>query len=283
MDKQQLYTSAETRKLLNISSSTLRSLVERGLIEKVTQVGYKYGYYTKKSVDQYLEEKQLFDEIYSSNEIRKKRREQMVATRKKYHPTIVKVKTIEEMRECAALSQEIFGVGTGMEDERMKIVEKNPDTYYLLRRDQNPVGWFSIMPLKRGNLENVLSQTLPVTIELDQIETFEKGKKLDLFLTAIGTKPGLNLEEKREYGSMLVRQLIRLVVELGRKGVEIGTIAARSNMPDGIRLMKHVGFTEIRRATPERRTFIINVQESGIPFIEQYREALEGSRTDTQE
>lgn len=278
MDKQQLYTSAETRKLLNISSSTLRSLVERGLIERVTQVGYKYGYYTKKSVDQYLEEKQLFDELYSSDELRKRRREQMIITRKKYHSTIVKVKTIEEMRECAALSQEIFGVGTGMEEERMKIVEKNPDTYYLLRRDQDPVGWFSVMPLKRGNLENVLSQTLPVTIELDQIETFEKGKKLDLFLTAIGTKPGLNLEEKREYGSMLVRQLIRLVVELGGKGVEIGTIAARSNMPDGIRLMKHVGFTEIRRATPERRTFIINVQESGIPFIEQYKETLEESK-----
>jgi hypothetical protein len=35
-------------------------------------------------------------------------------------------------------------------------------------------------------------------------------------------------------------------------------------MPDGIRLMKHVSFTEISRATPERRTFIINVKECSL-------------------
>ncbi len=46
--------------------------------------------------------------------------------------------------------------------------------------------------------------------------------------------------------------------------------------------MKGIGFTEITRATPERRTFIINVQEPGIPFIEQYKKALGESRTATQ-
>jgi hypothetical protein len=38
-------------------------------------------------------------------------------------------------------------------------------------------------------------------------------------------------------------------------------------MPDGVRLMKHIGFTEMIPLTPERRTFSINVKESGIPFV----------------
>ena len=270
-------------KILNKSSSTLRSLVEKGLIEKVVRPGYKHGYYTKKSVDQYLEENLLFDEMYSSTEIKEREREKMVTTRRKMHPHLIKVETIKEMAECAELSQEIFGVGKGMEEDRMRIVEKNPDTYYLLRRDEEPIGWFSIMPLKKGNLERVLRQTLPVKIEPEYIESFEKGKRLDLYLTAIGTKPGLSLEEKREYGSMLVRQLIRLITGLGTKGVKIGKIAARSNMPDGVRLMKHIGFTEIVPLTPERRTFVINIEESGIPFILQYKKNLEESKATTQE
>jgi DNA-binding transcriptional MerR regulator len=282
-DKQHLYTSGEVMKILNISSSTLRSLVEKGLIEKVTWPGYKHGYYTKKSVNQYLEEKLLLDDMYPSTETKERNREQMITARKKTHSHLIKVKTVEEMAECLDLSQEIFGVAGGMEEERMKIVKVNPETYYLLKREKDPVGYLSIMPLKKGNLERILGQTLPVLIEPEQIETFERGKELDLYLTAIGIKPGLHIEEKREYGSILVRHMIRIIIGLGEKGVKIGKIAARSNMPDGIRLMKHVGFTEVRRATPERRTFVINVQESGVPFIEQYRKALEESKAITQE
>jgi len=272
LDKQQIYTSAEVMKLLDISSSTLRNLVEKGLIEKVTRPGYKHGYYTKDSVDQYYNQRSLFEEKYSleddaSNNTPKPEKERSTLK-------VFKIQTLEEMKECQDISQELFGVGAGTEKERMRIVEKNSDTYYLLRKGSQAIGYLSIMPLKKGNLENVLSQTLPVKIDPDQIETFENGKQLDLYLTAIGIRPGFSAEEKHEYGSKLVRQLIRLVLELGKKGIEIGTIAARSGMPDGIRLMKHAGFTEIPPLTPERRTFIINVKESGIPFIMQHKKYL---------
>jgi hypothetical protein len=66
----------------------------------------------------------------------------------------------------------------------------------------------------------------------------------------------------------------RAAPTLGEGGISIGTIGARSNMPDGIRLMKGIGFTEIERLTPERRTFIINIKESGTPFVMTYKEKL---------
>jgi len=272
-DKQALYTSAETMALLGISSSTLRSLVEKELIKKVTRPGYTHGRYTKESVDQYHRQQLLFEEKYTlDNEEEIKREDERSLTK------MSKIETIEDMKEVQDLSQEIFGVGAGTEKERMKIVEKNPDTYYILRKGKEAIGYLSTMPLKKGNLENILGQTLPVKVEPDQIEKFEKGKKIDLYLTAIGVKPGFSTEEKHEYGSRLVRQLIKLILELGRRGVEIGNIAARSSMPDGIRLMKHIGFTEVIPLTPERRTFIINIEESGIPFVLQYKKLLEESK-----
>lgn len=48
-------------------------------------------------------------------------------------------------------------------------------------------------------------------------------------------------------------------------------------MPDGIRLMRHAGFTEIEPLTPERRTFVIDVEESGISFVMQYKGLLSKS------
>src|SRR6266496_1602497 len=265
-DTSNLYSSAEAREKLNISPSTLTNLVNKGIIEKVVPTGYERGFYTKESVDQYYAQKKLFEKKHFKEDEEVEQRSET---------KMIKVSTIEEMKECQDLSQEIFGVGEGTEKERMKIVKRNPDTYYLLRKEDQPIGYLSVMPLKKGSLENVLGQTIPVKIDPNQVEKFVKGKQLDLYLTAIGVKPGFSVEEKHEYGSKLVRQLIKLILDLGKRGVEIERIAARSGMPDGIRLMRHAGFTEIPSLTPERRTFIINIKESGIPFILQYKKYLE--------
>jgi hypothetical protein len=49
-------------------------------------------------------------------------------------------------------------------------------------------------------------------------------------------------------------------------------------MLDGVRLVRHIGFTEIIPFTPERRTFVINVEKSSILFILQYKRNLEESK-----
>src|SRR5439155_16676405 len=120
----------------------------------------------------------------------------------------------------------------------------------------------------------LIKQTIPVKILPEDIEPFESGKPIDIYLNVIGIKPGFNKEDKRFYGSRLVSGLIRFIESLGERGIPINTIAARSNMPDGIRLMKNIGFTEIEPLTHERRTFVINVKESGIPFVLKYKEKM---------
>ena len=66
--------------------------------------------------------------------------------------------------------------------------------------------------------------------------------------------------------------MINTIIDLGSTGVIIDTLAARSDTPDGIRIMKK-GFTEVP-STTYARNFIIKVRESGMPFAQEYRFSL---------
>ncbi len=259
-ESKEYYTAAQTKKILGITDGMLYNYIDNGALERVIPPGRKQGVYRIEDVEKLARELQTF-----------------IIQRKQLHSKLEKVQTEDDMNECQEISQALFGVGRGTTEERMKIVRKNPETYFILRDEDNAIGYFSIMPLKDGKIENILGQTIPVRVETEDIEEFKKGSKVDIYLTAMGVHPKFGKLEKRMYGSRLVSGLIELIINLGKRGIIISSIAARSNMPDGIRLMKHMGFTEVKALTPERRTFVIDVDKSGIPFILQYKQALADS------
>src|SRR5947207_8217551 len=176
------------------------------------------------------------------------------------------VQTREDLLACIDISRANFGGIFSDSDlvEYMRMIEKNPHICFALKSNNQIVGYTGVAPLKSGVLPHVLAQTLPVKISPDDMEIFSPGAQIDLFLTVMAVKPSVSLLEKRMYGARLVSDLINRVKQWGREGVGIRTIAARSNTPDGLRLLRHIGFTEIIRVTPERRTFVIGVEESGI-------------------
>lgn len=261
-ESKEYYTAAQTKGILGINDNKLYTYTSNGSLKRIFPPGKKQAVYKRREVDQLARELQSFE------------------MHRQAKPTeFMRVTTKEEMAECQEISQALFGVGRATVDERMKLLERNPITYHLLKSEDQIIGYVAMMPLKPGRLERVLRQTIPVSIEPDDIEDFKESKNIDLYLHAIGIKPGFTTAEKHAYGARLVAELVTQIIELGRQGITIGTIAARSNMPDGIRLMKHAGFTEIEPLTPERRTFIIEVKESGIPFAKQYKDALKQSQT----
>lgn len=256
------YTAAQVKNMLGITDGMLYNYVDNGALERIVPPGKKQGVYRRDEVDQLARELHAF-----------------IITRdnKKKSTQFMRVTTEQEMIECQEISQELFGVGRDTVKERMLLVAKNPETYHFVKDEklQQIVGYVAMMPLKTGKLENVLSQDVPVRINVEDIETFEEAKSIDLYLHAIGVKPGFNATDKHMYGARLVSGLMELIIELGNKGISIGTVAARSNTPDGIRLMRHAGFTEIAPLSPGRRTFIIDVKNSGIPFVVQYKKVLQ--------
>jgi hypothetical protein len=256
------YAAQKAQEVLDMTYSAVRNQVIAGNITAKTPKGKRQLYYRAKDVEQLSRELKVF-----------------TINRRSKPTQFVRAQTRAEMKECLEISQALFGVGRDILDECMEMLEKNPDICYMLKDGDQIVGYTGITPLKPGKLNDVLAQTIPVKVSPEDMETFDYGKSLDIYIGVIGVKPTFTRGEKRLYGSRLISGLIEVIINLGKKGVSIETIAARSNTPDGIRLMKGLGFTEIEPLTPERRTFVINVKESGIPFVRQYKKALEESRT----
>jgi hypothetical protein len=251
------YTAQKAQEVLDMTYSGLKYQVTIGNIKAQIPKGRKQSYYLAKDVEQVSRDLKSFS-----------------LQRKNKPVEYIRVKDRKEMEECLQVSKALFGAERGDIEKHMRIINKNPETYYMLKDEDQVIGYTAIWPVKHEMLNNLLAQTIPVKIAPDDIEKFEAGEKIDIYVNVIGIKPGFTKEEKRFYGARLVSGLVGSILTLGERGVQIGALAARSNMPDGIRLMKGIGFTEIEPLTPERRTFIINVKESGIPFVIKYKQAL---------
>ena len=252
-------TAKEARERIGIPQSSFYNLVRKGVLNGVLLPGRRESIYSELEIDKYTRSILMH----------------LMICRKKLSTSFVRVTSREEMGKCLDISQELFGVGREILDECMEMIEKNDRICYALKTDdQTFIGYTGITPLKPGKLEGVLAQTLPVRVSIEDMEVFESGKRLDIFIGVMAVKPSVTSAEKHMYGARLIAGLAGTIIDLGRDGIIIDNIAARSGTPDGIRLMRHIGFTEIERATPERRTFIVRVKESGLPFIEQYKAAL---------
>jgi hypothetical protein len=59
----------------------------------------------------------------------------------------------------------------------------------------------------------------PVEISPEDIEIFESGKVVDIYVPVIGVKPCFTKEEKHYYGARLISGLIGVIVNLGERGI----------------------------------------------------------------
>lgn len=262
------YYTASTvrRKLGNISDGMLRTYIQRGLIERTVPPGRKQGFYKREAVDKLARD---LESPWSDNTLIKSH--------------IKPVETLDEMQECINIANTVFG---GTDNTPMEVyagrIKANPNCYHMVKSSNKVVGFIGIVPLKAGILSNVLAQTVPVDISNSDVVPFKPEVVTEIYISVMVTEPNASDLHKHAWGARMIRYLMRCVREWGHQGIIIKTIGARSAMPDGIKLLQRLGFTEIKRATPERRTFIIDIEKSGIPFIEEYQQALDEWRTNQQ-
>lgn len=119
-------------------------------------------------------------------------------------------------------------------------------------------GCVIILPLKPEKIEKLLrEEERTVDLEPDEIEVFQPGVPLHRYGGAIEVTIGLSLAEKRAYGVRLVSGLIDVLVEMGRKGIVIETVTARSTKPDGIRPTR--GILALLRCHRQRKRKILSL------------------------
>ena len=137
------------------------------------------------------------------------------------------------------------------------------------------MGYLSFVPLQPETIEDLLTQRrYAKDLTADDILPFKPNTPVDIYGMAIGVKPGLSLSQKRLYGERLILGAKSVLLDLGKRCIIIRRVIAHSSKPDAIRLMRHIGFTEIPPKTPGLRDFLIDVESSGIPFLRGYKDAL---------
>lgn len=249
------------RKLGNITDGRLRYYVQQGKIERFVPPGMGQGFYSQKDVENLA---RIIDEFHDSPEHAKPR---------------FRIATAEDMPEIVSFMIEQFG-GNNTLERRLSWLRQNPEIAFIERNSAKNgegkiVGCVFALPLTLEKINELFAKSEPSTriITEKDIQQFIPGQPTYLFVMGMAVEAKTGLVVKRARGQTIIRGVIEFFVNLGRKGIDIKLIAARSETRDGIGLLKHAGFTEIETST-ENRNFIIEVERSGIPLIMRYKQAL---------
>ena len=52
------------------------------------------------------------------------------------------------MKDCMEISKALFGAERGNIAKHMKILDKNPETYYMIKNEDQTIGYTAMWPLK---------------------------------------------------------------------------------------------------------------------------------------
>jgi tetratricopeptide (TPR) repeat protein len=136
--------------------------------------------------------------------------------------------------------------------------------------------FLQLVPPRPETIDDLLSlRRYAKDLSADDILRYEPGVPVDIYGMAIGIRPGVSNVQKRRWGMRLILGAQSVLVDLGARGIVIRSIQAHSYKPDGIRMMRHMGFMETEAKAEGLRDFIIPVEQSGITIIVEYKEGLQ--------
>jgi hypothetical protein len=255
------YTAKEARELLGMTHSALLNQVIAGNLHRIIPPGRRQGVYLKEEVDKLRREMDAW---------------MAVSREENVQPTQFMRATLDDMPAATHLTELAFGSQNIIPVERrIEWLRRNPDIDYVIKQEGEIVGFLSLVPLRPETIEDLLTlRRYAKDLTADDILSYTPGTPIDIYGMAIGVRPGVSRDQKRRWGARLISGAFDVIIGLGKRGMIIRSIWAHSYKPDGINLMKHIGFMETEPKAPGLRDFMIPVQESGIPVILAYKEAL---------
>ena len=158
--------------------------------------------------------------------------------------------------------------------------KKNPDVAFIVRSKGKITGCAFVLPLTPEKIDEIFADPNSASIAsiiAEDIQEYVPGQPVYLYFASIAAKPGISETVNRIRGELLIRAIMRFIIELGDRDVPIKLLAARSDTKDGINLLRNLGFTELE-SDHSYRIFVIEVERSGIPIILRYKKALRGQQ-----
>jgi hypothetical protein len=274
-------TGQEAQKRLNISDTLLRQHVARGELKKYGPVGRTYKpWYKEEEIEALIYAQQMLEEA-------------PVKGAWKNNPTTsFELATEEDMPAIIDIDTRTFGHPAASLEVCLSWFHKNPHTFYVLKNEQGVVrAYASLIPMNKVFIDRFVRDELDgEDITAEMVDEYVSGVPLDIYIMALATDPNCTTAEKHAYGGHLVLGLFRFLLELASRGIDIRTITSRNYMKkgelelkDGLRLLRKMGFTQVRSSVPGMGLFVVNVPESGISLFEKYSSLLENWKSEQEE
>jgi hypothetical protein len=266
------YYSASTtlRKLGDISDGMLRTYIQRGLIERYVPPGRKQGFYPRNQVDKLARD--LESTLYGGTKETRFRQ-----------ATSADIEAIIDIDERTFNTPEEEPVPRKTylqwsKETYLRWIQRNPQTFFiLLSANEKIIGFASLLPLKRDILDHLVRDKIKWTdISEEDINLFEPGKPLHLYIIALCIDPVIKGAIKETYGARIISGIFRWFLKLAKQGIEIETITARNdlNHPDGKRLLLKLGIPQLRSPVKHMHLFSVRVPEAGNPLLVKYYDTL---------
>lgn len=260
------YSGREVQKKLGITEPALRNLVNQKKIKKIIPPGRTYGVYLRSEIDRFAEKWEAF----------------LMA--KEPPRTTFRIARNEDMPAQEALDTRAIGPG-GMPVETLKAwLAANGECSYHVYHDNKLVAFMNIVPIKRETVEKLLEDKMhwrDINPQTD-IENFEPGKPVDLYVSGIASSPDVDETTRQHYMFVLLRGVGEELKKLGRRGIIIKNVYGRSQTPQGIAMAMHMGMKEYE---PLPRTgklirFMLEVDKSNSFLAKMYKEGWEEWKKD---
>ena len=259
------YTAAEARKVLGITPETFQYWGREKRIRRIYLPERKQPVYLKSEI----------------NRIAQKTEALMIAQTEEAGFRKATPEDIEEEEQLAVI---IFGEGTLLVP-RKEFLNKNPDTDYHLYDEQGKlVAYINIFPMKKKALEQFMSGKIRgYQISPNDIEQFIPGKPTECLIMDAVTIPSATPKQRVAYSSHLIASFIDTLNEWGNNGIEITKIHSVGGTPAGQRILRSAGFKEIGQIGPGRTAFELDIVNSDLKILRQYKANLNQWKRDQRE
>jgi hypothetical protein len=265
-------TATQATQMLDISDATLSTYVKNGWLKRYGPPERKHKFYKKSEIEALIASRNTFGEYQE---------------KLKAYPSVA---TIEDISSIADIDERTFNANKNEKAESketyiqwiqeiyLRWLQKNPETFFVLRSEANKVVCFaSIVPIKKNTMDRFVKGDITMgEIPLEDIDLFEPGKPLHLYVIAICVDPVYKGSAKVAYGAQMIEKVFDFLFDLAERGVEIETITARNerDKPDGKRLLQKLGIPQLRSPIPDMYLFSVRVSEAGYPLLVTYSEIL---------
>lgn len=251
------YTASEAIQRLNMPRTTFHHYVKIGKIKKKVPHGHREGYYEKTYIDKMAEASELYAIQYAEE------------------PASFSLATKDDVQGIYSLDFSLWPTTTVAPERRLSWYQVNPEIDYVVRKNDIVVGLVNIRPLRHETIEKLLKREMRIRdVKPEELLPFTPNTPLECWV-GIAVRNGVN--EPKKYGMRLIAGAISVFRDFAARGIIIKKLYTVSDSPDGIRIAHGLGFKDITLPNAPSKQFILDIETSDSPFVQEYKRILNQS------